>query len=427
MPTICHRAVLTAALLLCNGLIVPRLAVLADETEAAKSEEQSTVTVVVEAEGDETTADSDQPLEVIVGLDEVKPGKYWIGVMCTPLEDELVKAQLDLEQGLVVDQVVPDSPAGKAGLQAKDILIQVGDQPLGEIQTLVKATEEAQTNPLSLTIVRKAQRQQIQVTPAERPKKFSVARVELDTEAVDELKMLKESLRDLALVPKLSPKEGEDAAADNGSEKGASEQDQVRMLFLMPGMVLPEEAPDVPKDLEVTITKKGSETAKVVVKRGDQQWDVDADSLDKLPEDIRPHVQRMLGRNRQFSVGNGQFSWSGSFGKPLTLPPMIKQHLLISPGEVPRLFEFVPDMQLEPRNKLRDKLKRSERQIDKAKSEISEEAVEKIEQELKLLREQLEQLRGQREPDASTGEKVEEKVQEQSHDETVPDQEPSHP
>ena len=49
-------------------------------------------------------------------------------------------------------------------------------------------------------------------------------------------------------------------------------------------------------DMTVTISKQGKEPAKITVKQGDKSWEVTEDDLDQLPEEVRPHVEPMLGR-----------------------------------------------------------------------------------------------------------------------------------
>jgi hypothetical protein len=48
--------------------------------------------------------------------------------------------------------------------------------------------------------------------------------------------------------------------------------------------------------MSVVISKEGDQPAKIVVKRGDDKWELTEKELNKLPADIRPHVERMLGR-----------------------------------------------------------------------------------------------------------------------------------
>ncbi len=360
----------------------------ADDGEQEKSSEKS-VTVVVQ-QGEAKPAQDGQPIQMTVDLNIVKPGKYWIGVVCTPLDNELVKAQLDLESGLVVNEVVADSPAAKAGLQKQDILIKVGEKPLSDLGVLVKSTEEAQANPLTLTLVRKGQQQQLQLTPAERPTKIVVTHVVPDSEAADEWKMLQESLRKFGAIPK--------ADTDDPSQ-----QDSIRMMYVMPGIVLPKQAADFPENLEVTITKKGEDAAKVTVKRGDDQWVVNADSLDTLPDDIRPHIQRMLGPNMDFTVGGGTIKWSGTIPKPLALPRVLKKSLRISSEEASKLLEITPELRLQLREKISDQLKEVDKKLEQAKENVPAEALETIQKELQSLREQLEKLRAQTRQESGTG------------------------
>src|SRR5210317_563218 len=53
-----------------------------------------------------------------IGSDDkpVEVGGTWIGVLCRPV-DEVLKAHLKLEHGLIVERVVPKGPAAKAGLE----------------------------------------------------------------------------------------------------------------------------------------------------------------------------------------------------------------------------------------------------------------------------------------------------------------------
>ncbi|HEX5102777.1 MAG TPA: hypothetical protein VFV87_03150, partial [Pirellulaceae bacterium] len=53
---------------------------------------------------------------------------------------------------------------------------------------------------------------------------------------------------------------------------------------------------EFPKDLTVRITKEGDQPTKIHVKRGDQEWEVKEDKLSELPDDVRPHVQKLLSR-----------------------------------------------------------------------------------------------------------------------------------
>jgi len=93
-----------------------------------------------------------------------KPTSY-IGVVTSPLPAVLT-AQLGLADGfgLVVGEVLPDSPAAKAGLQRYDVLTKFNDQQLvdsSQFSTLVRAQKK--DTEATLTFLRKAQEQKATV------------------------------------------------------------------------------------------------------------------------------------------------------------------------------------------------------------------------------------------------------------------------
>jgi len=99
-----------------------------------------------------------------------KPTPY-IGVITTP-PPAVLSAQLGLAEGfgLVVSDVLPDSPAAKAGVQRYDVLTKFNDQQLvdsGQFSTLVRALKKG--TEASITLLRKAQEQTLKVTVDERP------------------------------------------------------------------------------------------------------------------------------------------------------------------------------------------------------------------------------------------------------------------
>src|SRR5438876_7728953 len=78
----------------------------------------------------------------------------------------VVSEQLGLSKGLglVVEYVVPDSPAAAAGVQQNDILKMLNDQILlepGQLRKLLQTFQEGQT--VTLTVMRKGQEQKISV------------------------------------------------------------------------------------------------------------------------------------------------------------------------------------------------------------------------------------------------------------------------
>jgi predicted metalloprotease with PDZ domain len=101
---------------------------------------------------------------------EPKAARPWLGIVPEDLPDEL-RAQLDLGdgEGLLVTEVLPGSPAEKAGLKKNDILVKIdgkpvkGEDSLSKFMSSAKAGQEA-----SLTLLRKSKPQTIKVTIGEK-------------------------------------------------------------------------------------------------------------------------------------------------------------------------------------------------------------------------------------------------------------------
>lgn len=112
----------------------------------------------------------------------------WLGILGTPMGRELAQAmELDSDQrGVLVIEVIADSPAAKAGLQGSDqqttidgftaqiggdVIVQIDDQPVDDFDDLltyiVRQTEVGET--VTLTILRDGQPQEVELTLEARP------------------------------------------------------------------------------------------------------------------------------------------------------------------------------------------------------------------------------------------------------------------
>jgi membrane-associated protease RseP (regulator of RpoE activity) len=129
-----------------------------------------------------------------------QPGKYWIGIILGELP-ELARKQLQLEYGLVVEDVVPDSPAAKAEFKQHDVLLRAGEkQVLKQPADILQAVEAAEETELELTVLRAGKEQTIKVTPVKRP----------EPEATD-LASATSQLPGTAIVPEAAIRKLEDA------------------------------------------------------------------------------------------------------------------------------------------------------------------------------------------------------------------------
>ncbi len=87
-----------------------------------------------------------QPAQKAQGQDHTNSMEAYLGVgveaVPAAMRSHMTNA-LPEGQGVLVDQVAKDSPAGKAGLQPHDILLSIGDKKLTSPEELVKAVRDA--------------------------------------------------------------------------------------------------------------------------------------------------------------------------------------------------------------------------------------------------------------------------------------------
>jgi len=278
---------------------------------------------------------NEEPLKVGEAVDlqpsakPVTPGEYWLGVEAMPVPPAL-RAHLNLPegQGLLVGGVVADSPAAKAGLKEHDILLQAGGKPLTDISDLIAAVNAAKETKLSLIVIRGGKQQTIEVVPAKRPAEFSKKSV--GTSEDDDWGTLQKWLEGM-----------------RSKEGGFDGWGPFRFRFFHPGMIVPKDVP-LPGNMLVVITKEGDQPAKIMVRRGEEKWELTEKELDKLPADVRPHVERMLGRGAVGIIG-------GAKGFDFDLFPDVGPDFPAPEGK------FMPDLQ----RRLEKRLDEMNRRIDR--------------------------------------------------------------
>jgi membrane-associated protease RseP (regulator of RpoE activity) len=211
-----------------------------------------------------------QPFVLVAAGDDARPEKtdYWIGVRCSELPP-LLRAQLDLPegQGVLVDVVVPERPADRAGLKTYDVIVAVDDKLVADAPSLAAAVSGAGDRELKIDYLRAGRKQTLSVKPEPRP------------EAVSPLEQDQRSVRQW--IDRLG--------------RGAG---PMNLRFFRPGRVLPPGTslvPSLPDNMKVTIEKEGDKPAKITAKQGEQTWEANEDSLTALPPEARQWAERMLG------------------------------------------------------------------------------------------------------------------------------------
>jgi TPR repeat protein/S1-C subfamily serine protease len=102
--------------------------------------------------------------------------QYWIGVAVQkipPVYSHLLG--LNPDQGLMVLEVVPQSPAAKAGLAAGDLLVRINDQALTGLQQLLQTVNQGGNAPCAMTYISEGRHYSIHVYPENRPANVSMA------------------------------------------------------------------------------------------------------------------------------------------------------------------------------------------------------------------------------------------------------------
>jgi membrane-associated protease RseP (regulator of RpoE activity) len=205
------------------------------------------------------------PAGAVAAANPPAPSQWWIGVQCR-VADPALREQLGLEEnvGLLVEEVVPNSPAAQAELRRYDVLVKAGGKDLRSVEDLVGAINAANGQPLAIELIRRGEKREVTVRPEKRPAQPPIPRWWFEWP---------------------------------GAEFFGRPDLPFRFRFMYPGWVVPprgEQLPALPGNLTITITKKGDEPAKIVVKRDGQSWEVSENELEKLPADIRPYVEQML-------------------------------------------------------------------------------------------------------------------------------------
>ena len=194
--------------------------------------------------------------------DSVKLSPYWIGVEIRDLSETL-KAQLQLEHGAVISNLVEDGPAAAAGLQEHDIILQYNNSKIDTVFDLVNAVGKSQDKESKVTILRKGKRETVKVTPTKRPES-----PEPQNRETDELKIeLERALR----------------AGGGGPQ---------RFMIVRPPALAAQAK--FPKDLELHATLRAGKH-KYEIKLNGKKYTVEGNDFSKLPPEVRQALPFLSG------------------------------------------------------------------------------------------------------------------------------------
>lgn len=251
------------------------------ESADAQSVQISPSVTVTRVESQPATASQDVVVSTTIAVEQ---GEYWLGIQCFPVMPAL-RSQLGLpeKQGLLVVHVAPEGPAAKAGIVQHDVLLRIGEKPLAEPRDLVEAIEASKGAKLKIELVRGGKPQTLEATPAKRPERAAAksAKSALVLEDADWITVQR-------WMEGMAPR------------VGVAAQPPMRFRIFHPGAIVPRDVlieKPLPAGMSIVVSKEGDQPAKINVKRGNERWELTEKELEKLPPDVRPHVDRMLGRS----------------------------------------------------------------------------------------------------------------------------------
>jgi membrane-associated protease RseP (regulator of RpoE activity) len=241
--------------------------------------------VGISPEGDAGGLNIERRQDLIADDESPAVPAYWLGIQGQPIQSEVLRTHLQLAEGvgIVIEDVVPDSPAEKAGLRRHDVLLDVGGEQISDMAVLQKAVADSHGKSLELKVIRLAKEETISVTPEAPPADLAA-------------KMGARGIAPGGDVPTDPIQAMLQQLQQNGIGGG------VRVFG--PGMVggmrpntLQLRTMQLPDNVKVSIAHAGGSPPMVTVEKDGQTWTIrgdDKEALAKLPDDVRPFVEQML-------------------------------------------------------------------------------------------------------------------------------------
>lgn len=322
------------------------------------------------ANGDGAFEVHQRPLEPGKAAPKLKVYRYMIGVAVKPTEADADKP--DETAGVEVTNVVEETPAAKAEIKEGDLILKVDEAKIGSVEGLMDAVEASKGEKLTVRFLRGDEEKTVEIQPVERPHEYLLdysqmpyGDVRQETGVVwNEKRVLVDQdldqfLLNLPGAPGMPPKAG------------------VRIHAVHPGvLILDRHRVDLPENLSIKFLKTGSEPAKITVTRKEQTWDVTEETLDQLPEDVRPYVKGMIGES------------SGRLSKIVRSSDLVGGRSLIRYRELDAPVVQLEKKKLAESESVQQQIKELRKQLERQRQEMQR----MIEQETQMMQKLLEQV-----------------------------------
>ncbi len=252
--------------------------------------------------------DDDQPAK---GDAETDAPDLWLGIGLRDASKDLLE-YVGREHGVIVANVMENSPAAKADIKSGDILLSVDGKELRDpaslidiISKLPEAKGEAKPKPLKLSLLRKGQEFNVELTPESRPANLKRAKrrsidieqvLELDDKSPEAMKeMFGQYFKHLGKDGERIWSFGAPSVMGPGTFGSTIQGDfDATVVKEING-----------QRLEVSIQRKENQPAKIVVKEGDKSTEYTEKQLNEIPEAAREIARSLLGSRARIQFRHG--------------------------------------------------------------------------------------------------------------------------
>lgn len=98
----------------------------------------------------------------------------WLGIHIGELTEALAQAFGVDKKGVLIQEVIEDSPAEKAGLRAGDVIVRFGGQEVGSIDELFGVLDQTKVDEgIDAVVVREGEQVTLNVAPTKRPDQYA--------------------------------------------------------------------------------------------------------------------------------------------------------------------------------------------------------------------------------------------------------------
>jgi len=104
----------------------------------------------------------------------------YLGVEIQDLSEPM-RIALNVEYGVLVTEVIEDSPAEEAGIKVGDIILQLDDEKIEDTEDLRYLVKKRPEKEVKIVLLRKGKRKEIEVKLGEKPYKFFKKEIRIET------------------------------------------------------------------------------------------------------------------------------------------------------------------------------------------------------------------------------------------------------